>query len=381
MGISIGMVGIGAFGKAFIRSFRDHPLVGRIALCDLSAERLATCAREFQIEETYTSLDDICRSSIQALVIITQPQYHAAQAIQAMEAGKHVYTAVPVMYGPDGDELLEWCDKLVNTVKRTGMIYMLGETTFFRKETIYCRRRAAEGAFGQFVYGEGEYLHDWSLGLAQVARNRRLSPDTRLEETLARDPRRASARSGPMHYPTHSVSGVVSVMGAHMTEVSALGHIYEGPDSPASVEPPGGQPVFSNEVGLFRMSNGATARICEFRRVGHTGREGFRMFGTAGSFVSDVSGAKWVTPRSWEPLDLSGEKEPLPDPLASDLGGHGGSHAYLAHEFVDSVSRGRLPRINLWEALRYFVPGVMAHKSALRGGELLKIPDWGDPPA
>jgi hypothetical protein len=63
-----------------------------------------------------------------------------------------------------------------------------------------------------------------------------------------------------------------------------------------------------------------------------------------------------------------------------DLGGHGGSHAYLVHEFVSACSEGRAPAINAWEAVRYMAAGVTAHKSALRGGELLKVPDWGDAP-
>ena len=61
-------------------------------------------------------------------------------------------------------------------------------------------------------------------------------------------------------------------------------------------------------------------------------------------------------------------------------GGHGGSHAYLAHEFVDAVAHNRIPAINVWEAARYVAAGVMAHQSCLRDGELLDVPDWGDAP-
>ena len=60
--------------------------------------------------------------------------------------------------------------------------------------------------------------------------------------------------------------------------------------------------------------------------------------------------------------------------------GHGGAHPYLVHEFVDAVANSRLPAINAWEAARYMAMGVMAHKSALRDGERLKVPDFGDPP-
>ncbi|MCX7969799.1 MAG: gfo/Idh/MocA family oxidoreductase, partial [Armatimonadetes bacterium] len=82
----------------------------------------------------------------------------------------------------------------------------------------------------------------------------------------------------------------------------------------------------------------------------------------------------------WEFVDPTVARDPLPEPLASNLGGHGGSHAYIVHEFVRACVENRLPAINVWEAVRYFAPGVVAHQSAMRDGELLKIPDWGDPP-
>jgi predicted dehydrogenase len=367
MSISVGIVGVGQFGRHFIRLFRDHPDVHRIALCDLNAERLAHAAREFGITETYSSLDEICRTNLDALAIITQHWLHAEQAIQAMESGKHVYSAVPPAYAREPEQTLELCDRLVETVRRTGQLYILGETTFFRPETIFCRQKAQEGAFGRFVYAEGEYFHDISHGLYEVLRNR-------WGEQFGRD----KTGDPPMYYPTHSTSGVISVMGAHMTEVSAQGYIYPD-DEWHRLDTIWGNP-FCNEVALFRMSNGATARICEFRRVGHVGREGFRIYGAEASFENDVSGAKWVTKSGWEPIDLSVVGEPLPEPLEADKGGHGGSHAYLVHEFVDACNRGRLPRIHVWEAVRYLAPGVVAHMSALRDGELLKIPDWGGPP-
>jgi len=370
MSISVGMVGLGSFGRHFIKPVKDHPEVSRVALCDLNPDRLAEQASDHDISETYDSLDDICKSDLDALMIITQPWLHAPQVIQALEAGKHAYSAVPVITSAtgSGQEILEWCDKLIEAVQRTGQIYMMGETTFFRKETMYCRERAAAGDFGQFVYGEGEYLHDLSHGLYDVAKNRW-------------GEQWSMHKSGgvPMHYPTHSTSGVISVMGAHMTEVSAFGYTY--PDDEWYREDTISGNLFSDEVALYRMSNGAMARICEFRRIGHRGREGFRIYGTAGSFENDVSGAKWVTTEGWEALDLSDVAEPMPEALAADLGGHGGSHAYLVHEFVDSCANERMPRVNAWEAVRYVSPGVMAHESALREGELMKVPDWGDAPA
>ena len=60
--------------------------------------------------------------------------------------------------------------------------------------------------------------------------------------------------------------------------------------------------------------------------------------------------------------------------------GHGGSHPYLVHEFVEAVAHELQPAISIWEAVRYMAMGVTAHQSALRDGERLDVPDWGDAP-
>jgi len=395
MGISIGLVGLGAFGKEFADLFMAHPAVDRVGLCDREAERIKVFADKpswsgkFDESDAYGSFDEIVEADFDALVVITQPWLHASQAVKAMEAGKDVYSAVPVVMLPDGDEILEWCDRIVETSRRTGRRYMLGETTFYRPEAVYCRRRAAEGAFGEFVYAEGEYFHDVDLpscNLRDVQKSRTSSASGREWLEAEKAYRKRGAAGGPMHYPTHSVSGPVSIMRAHMTEVSAIG--FPSPPGDDFFE---GEP-FANETAFFRMSNGAAARICEYRHIGIPGREMFSIYGTKGSFLGGehhYGASKWLDKESATELCADEMRQPLPEAVREAfaaakpenfLGGHGGSHAYLVHEFCDAVASGRQPAINAWEAVRYMAPGVMAHKSALRDGELLDIPDWGDAP-
>ena len=389
MGISLGLVGLGSFGSGFADLFKSHPLVDRIALCDREPERVAKFAQKpsfqdkFKPSDAYSSLDEICAADLDALAIMTQPWLHAPQAVQAMESGKHAYTAVPILSVPDGHEILDWCDKLVETCRRTGLHYMLGETTYYRAEAMYCRRRAAEGAFGEFVYAEGEYFHDVDLpscNLRKVKASRLASQAGREWTELKKTYQARGIYGGPMHYPTHSVSGPISVMAAHATKVCAWGH-----PAPKDDDHYEGQP-FGNETALFHMSNGAAMRICEHRRIGHPGSETFRIFGTDASFKD----GHWLDKSGRTPVSVEDMRDPLPDEVYqafesaspnSVYGGHGGSHAYLVHEFVEAVAQNRHPAINVWEALRYMAPGVMAHQSALRGGELLDVPDWGDAPA
>jgi hypothetical protein len=88
----------------------------------------------------------------------------------------------------------------------------------------------------------------------------------------------------------------------------------------------------------------------------------------------------WITGKGHASVDVFEERDKLPGSLAGKHDFHGGSHAYLVHEFVDAIANNRTPKINAWEAVRYMAAGVMAHESAKKDGALMKVPDWGDAP-
>jgi predicted dehydrogenase len=408
MGISLGIVGLGAFGSGFVRPFKFHPLVDRLALCDRETERVRRFVDDpllrdkFDPADVYATLEEICAAEIDALAIITQPWLHAEQAIQALQAGKHVYSAVPIVTVPDGSETLDWCDKLVAAVEHSGKRFMLGETTFFKPEAMYCRRQHAAGGFGTIVFAEGEYYHD----VDSPGCNLRDVRAHRLKSAAGREwaARGHSDLTAPMHYPTHSVSGPISVLGEPFTKVSAFGFMPPAPDEYFD-------DTFSNETALFHTASGASIRINEYRQIGCNSAETFRIFGTQGVYRDRC----WEDKSTRTPLAVDEMRDPLPDEVFAAFrelafaaqaldegadpgfyrdqdfepqelaekvyGGHGGSHAFLVHEFVEAVHQDRHPAINAWEAARYMAAGVMAHKSALQGGELLEVPDWGRAPA
>jgi predicted dehydrogenase len=398
MGIRVGMVGVGAFAQSFIPLFKAHPWVDEVILCDLDAEKLRRNAEKHGIERTCPSLDALCRTEVDAVVIITQHWLHAPQAIRALRAGKHVYSAVPT--GVTVEEIVD----LVRTVEETGKIYMLGETSYYYPEVIYCRQQYARGAFGHVVYGEAEYYHDWDHGLYDVAKWRGG------ERWLW------YAGTPPMYYPTHSISAIVSVTGAHMTHVSCQGFVDRADDGIYRPEVNMWGNVFSNQSALFKMSDGSICRINEFRRVGHPGTVRLSLWGTEGSFEHNAAGAVWLTKKQEEMVRLDDllactgvpaqtgptaegmdrvtaadgthlgvsrlhPVERLPKEFIGLPNGHCGSHQFLVDDFVRACVEGRTPPNNVWQAARYCIPGLIAHESAKRGGALLEIPDLGDGPS
>ncbi|MBI3831706.1 MAG: Gfo/Idh/MocA family oxidoreductase [Planctomycetes bacterium] len=395
MGLRVAVVGVGAFARCFIPLFKAHPLVDELTLCDLNAQKLDAASREFGVKSTSPSLDEVLTRDIDAVALITQHWMHAPQAVQALRAGKHVYSAVPAAV------TLDEMRALVAASRESRKVYMMGETSYYYPEALYCRDRFRKGAFGRVVYGEAEYYHDWDHGLYDVYAWRR----GKNWRALAGDP--------PMHYPTHSVGMAVSVTRARATHVSCFGVADSKPeDRDIYRDDNPWKNRFSNESALLKMSDGSVFRINEFRRVGHPGTVRMTLFGTEGSFESNAAGSVWVTKQAAQTERLDEMLRCGSAPVADDglmtkvtandgthLGvsrvhpvqrlpkefrglhnGHNGSHQFLVDDFLRASAQNKLPPVNVWQAARYLVPGLTAHESAMRGGELLEVPDFGAEP-
>ena len=145
MKIKVGLCGAGQFGRRFVPVFQRHPDVAEVYLADVLPDRLAREAARLGVTKTFDSLEALCRSDCDCVALFTQRWLHAPQAVQALKAGKHVYSAVPAAV------TLEELGELVEAVKSTGLIYMLGETSYYRAQTTFCRDKFARGEFGDFV--------------------------------------------------------------------------------------------------------------------------------------------------------------------------------------------------------------------------------------
>ena len=393
MGLKVGFCGVGAFADNFIPLFKAHPLVEQVVFADINAEKLQAKSEKWEVPQTFASLDELCQTDVDAIAIFSQNWLHGPQAVQALRAGKDVYSAVPA--GISVEEI----DELVCAARETGRIYMIGETSYYYPAAIYCRRRFRDGDFGRVVYSEGEYYHDYDHGLYDVMRWR---GGERWRET---------AGSPPMHYPTHSTGQVVSVIDAHAISVSCFGFVDNHPDGLFRADVNIWGNTFSDETGLFHMSDGSIMRINEFRRVGHPGAEAISIYGTEGCYEQQVGAQSWVTKQRGATEDLRELLAPVgaPRQVEGDMAvlkdaqthagvaqihdvnrlpvqfmnlpnGHLGSHQFLVDDFVRACVERVQPPCNAWAAARYVLPGLTAHESAVRGGELMAIPDHGDCP-
>jgi predicted dehydrogenase len=261
----------------------------------------------------------------------------------------------------------------LKTVKKTGLTYMMAETSVWRQEMISVKKFYEEGAFGNLISFAAQYNHP---GL----------------ETLYIENGKRTWRYGlpPMLYPTHCTGFVVGLK-ERLTQVSCIGW---GDNDPICKDNAYNNP-FWNESALFKTGNGHAFSVevnwkgalrdsergewygDKMSVIMSHGEMSSRVIVKAGQKIVKDDGGFSVQRNTVEEFEVPSwwNTDMLPKPLRH-TSGHGGSHTFITHEFIDALINERKPEVDIYLSLAITVPGIVAHESALKGGELLKIPSF-----
>ena len=98
--------------------------------------------------------DEFLGADFDAVLLATYCPEHAGDAIRCLRAGKHVLSEVTAFHTmAEGVELVE-------TVRKSGLVYNLAENYPFTAPHMYLAKKWKEGLFGDLMYAEGEYVHE-----------------------------------------------------------------------------------------------------------------------------------------------------------------------------------------------------------------------------
>ncbi|MEE8453097.1 MAG: Gfo/Idh/MocA family oxidoreductase, partial [Thermoguttaceae bacterium] len=313
------------------------------AVSDLFPDRCAGLMQACRCEKSYPSLETLVKDdSIEAVFLATDAPSHARHCIEVLNHGKHVAHAVPATFGSIDDG-----HRLVEAVKKTGMKYMMFETSCFRADCHAMRTIYHADGLGKLLFSEGEYHH--------------------YHASKEPTPSYKQWRRGvpPMWYPTHATAYYVGVTGKRLTHVSCIGSEGRLPYHAADANPY--RNPFSTETALFETSEGASSRMSVSWSLKSIYSESGRVFGEFGC----VNGTQYQGLAKQLPNIT---RPPLPPGVPP--GGHGGSHGLLMNEFVTAILEDRRPLVDVYEALAMTIPGIVAHQSATRDGERLPVPQF-----
>jgi predicted dehydrogenase len=337
----------------------------QMQICQRNPDKLKEIGDAFQIDVRYTSYEDLLKDpNVDAVHINTPIQNHAEQSIKALRAGKHVACTVPMA------TTVEECRQIVEAVKETGLTYMMMETVIYSREFLFVKELYEKGELGKIQF-------------LRASHQQEMAGWPGYWEGLP-----------PMHYATHCVGPVLALPKAQAAYVSCFGsgRIDE------NLIPKYGSPFAIETCHIKYKDSDLSAEVT--RSLFNTARqyrESFDVYGSKKSF-------EWTLIEHEESVIHTGEvpeKVTIPDYahlLPEEIqhfttagvydsddnqhlsfiqgSGHGGSHPHLVNEFVKSLVEARQPYPNAKQSANITCVGILAHESAMKGGEIIPLPDF-----
>ncbi len=138
----VALAGAGAFGEKHLDGLKLIDGVEIVSIISRTAEQAASVAAKYGAKHSSTELSDaLARDDVDAVILCTPTQMHAAQAIACMDAGKHVQVEIPL-----ADSLAD-ADAVLAKQIETGLTCMVGHTRRFNPSHQYVHNKIKAGEF------------------------------------------------------------------------------------------------------------------------------------------------------------------------------------------------------------------------------------------
>ena len=369
--VQVAIVGLG-FGAEFLPIYLDHPDAEIAAICQRNEEKLNEIGDQFGIpqDKRYTSYEELLQNpEIDAVHINTPIPVHGEQSIQALKAGKHVACTVPMATS------VEECEEIVRLTKENGLKYMMMETVVYAREFLFMKEKYENGELGKIQFLKASHQQDmdgWPSYWPGLP---------------------------PMHYATHCVGPVLGLTQGQAESVSCFGsgtireELIKYHNSPFAVETCHIKFKDSDITGYVYRSLFDVARQY---------RESIEVYGDKQSVEWPliehdplvVHTAKKPEPEIPETVECPDFAKLLPKEIQKYTrhgvydsddkahlsflqgSGHGGSHPHLVHQFVKMLKTNEDSYPNAVQSANITCVGILAHESALKGGEIIPLPEF-----
>ena len=362
--LRVGILGLGR-GLTHLKSFLAIEEAAVIGACD-RVPRLRDRARE-QIDAAGATaplleeFDELLALGPDAIMVASNGKLQVEHACRALAAGCHVLSEVPGAYTQ------EECLRLRAAVEHSGKTYMLAENCCYWDFFRYFRKWVADDLFGPISIAEGEYIHHLPGTL--------MRPDaTRHTPTAARQAGYDDvepiwrADQPPIQYLTHDLGPLLEVLDDRCVSVSCRSAPYRNPDAPLRAD---------GQIALFETAKGALIKIMVTLNTHRPSEHRYRVFGVEGGaewFSYEKAARRFVRTADhidgWEivPVGLGASGD-------DTSAGHGGADLKIARHFTRNILAGNPAPIDVYRAIDYALPGILAARSAELGGAPIPIPD------
>ena len=364
--LRVGIVGL-EFGAEFIPIYQRHANAEMYAICQRTPSKLDEVGDKYGIEVRYTDYDAMLADpNIDVIHINTPLQLHADQVVAALEAGKHVGCTIPMATS------VEDCKRIVDAQRRTGLVYMMMETTLYTREFLFVQALYRAGRLGRLQFLRSSHHQDMSGW--------------------------PSYWDGmpPMYNATHAIGPTLGVGGHQAESVQALGSgsVFE------SMKAQYGSPYAIESTHIRFLGSDVGAEVTRHLwAVAREYRESFDVYGAVRSFEwsqTEAGSHLIYVGEDVHPIEVPDFADRLPPEIQAFTragvygegedaeshrsfvqgGGHGGSHPHLAHQLLMAVLGEAEASPDAVQAANITVAGILSHASAMAGGERIPLPEW-----
>ena len=152
--LRVGVIGAGYWGPNLVRNLTEVPGASCAAVADLDPDRLAPITRRYP--DVTTSTDHhmlLADPSIEAICIATPTASHRRIAVEALEAGKHVFVEQPLAGS------LEDAAAIVAASYAAARFVMVGHTSVYNPAVEIVRGLLRRGALGDVRYVDSQRVN------------------------------------------------------------------------------------------------------------------------------------------------------------------------------------------------------------------------------
>jgi len=369
--IKIGIAGFGIHSIGLIAEMDNHPLLrGRsnlVAGFDPNPKVTEMLKKREGVKTTESFEDLLDTKDLDAVIITSPPQFHADQAVAALESNLHVFSEIPMAISEKD------ISRIINAEDSSGKIYQLGENYCFIPEVLYAGHLVSNRKIGEPVYTESEYLHDvtyrWrDRGFGDI--------DTPRVDSWYQlfDPMMYAHSIGPAQV---ALGGIKNPM--PFIEVTSFANDIGGYQGD-----PICNPAKAFQVGLFRTDTTAIAKCANayvFAReptrisiqiVGRTGTyECYQADKPGRLFIADGHKINKIQHRKGRAQII--DQKALSSTIPHVEGLYYGSYIRILDDWLNAIKKKQRPLLYAKVAANFCLSGIQASRSARDGGKPKEI--------
>jgi predicted dehydrogenase len=346
--INLGVIGYGGRSQSLISvcaTFNEIKLAAIADTSEAARQAIATHFPDVPVFDNHLAMLD--SGKVNAVLVESPPSTHAACSCDALARGIHVLSDVPAVYE------IEEAKQLWEAGQASKAIFAFGATTNYWGYVQTCLDLINNDLLGKPYYCEAEYVSD-IRDLAEITRWRK--------------------HFASIRYCTHSLGPVLKWVGEELVAVSCFdtgGHISGDPEDHDAM------------VAIFRTKSNVVVKVLTSFVTNHPIHfHRYTCHGTKGYFEESYPAEGHGSQVLFSTREIYGMNGLIRLPVSegrpeiaapAEVGGHGGADYLMIKDFVETITTGKRPGVDMREALMMTLPGTYAIKSAAAGGALTTI--------